>query len=99
MNIILLVIDMNYFSGRMDEMMRGQKGWRELAVLGDKLNKFSGMIEGLIWSPRGSDVNDRGDDWAFEEVGELRQLYNLLVTLQLIHYNNIFLGDVFAALR
>ncbi|KAI6677975.1 hypothetical protein NL676_038771 [Syzygium grande] len=54
---------------RMDEMMRGQRGWRELAVLGDKINKFSGMIEGLIWSPKGSDVNGRIDDWAFEDVG------------------------------
>ncbi|XP_075488606.1 putative protein phosphatase 2C 60 isoform X2 [Primulina tabacum] len=52
---------------RMDEMMRGQKGWRELAVLGDKMNKFTGMIEGLIWSPRGSEKNDQIDDWAFEE--------------------------------
>lgn len=54
---------------RMDEMMRGQRGWRELAVLGDKINKFTGMIEGLIWSPRGANANDRLDDWAFEEVG------------------------------
>lgn len=52
---------------RMDEMMRGQRGWRELAVLGDKINKFSGMIEGLIWSPRGGDANGRIDDWAFED--------------------------------
>ncbi|KAI4379861.1 hypothetical protein MLD38_006105 [Melastoma candidum] len=52
---------------RMDEMMRGQRGWRELAVLGDKINKFSGMIEGLIWSPRGSDANGRIDDWVFED--------------------------------
>lgn len=52
----------------MDEMMRGQRGWRELAVLGDKLNKFTGMIEGLIWSPRNSEGNDQVDDWAFEEV-------------------------------
>ncbi|KAJ9167644.1 hypothetical protein P3X46_019261 [Hevea brasiliensis] len=52
---------------RMDEMMRGQRGWRELAVLGDKINKFTGMIEGLIWSPRGSDSNDQPDNWAFEE--------------------------------
>ncbi|KAL9248507.1 putative protein phosphatase 2C 60 [Drosera capensis] len=50
---------------RMDEMMRGQRGWRELAVLGDKINKFTGMIEGLIWSPRSSDGQD--DEWAFEE--------------------------------
>ena len=48
--------------------MRGQRGWRELSVLGDKLNKFTGMIEGFIWSPRGSDSNDQVDDWAFEEV-------------------------------
>ncbi|KAL3650930.1 hypothetical protein CASFOL_007333 [Castilleja foliolosa] len=52
---------------RMDEMMRGQRGWRELAILGDKINKFTGMIEGLIWSPRGGDKNDKVDDWAFEE--------------------------------
>lgn len=57
------------FLCRMDEMMRGQRGWRELAVLGDKMNKLSGMIEGLIWSPRSSESNDRVDDWAFEEVG------------------------------
>uniref|UniRef100_A0A0E0LE43 protein-serine/threonine phosphatase n=1 Tax=Oryza punctata TaxID=4537 RepID=A0A0E0LE43_ORYPU len=52
---------------RMDEMMRGQRGWRELQALGDKINQISGMIEGLIWSPRGSDSNDQHDDWAFEE--------------------------------
>ncbi|KAG2700351.1 hypothetical protein I3760_07G226500 [Carya illinoinensis] len=52
---------------RMDEMMRGQRGWRELAVLGDKINKFTGMIEGLIWSPRSSDSSEQADDWAFEE--------------------------------
>ncbi|XP_059275319.1 probable protein phosphatase 2C 60 isoform X2 [Lycium ferocissimum] len=52
---------------RMDEMMRGQRGWRELAALGDKLNKFTGMIEGLIWSPKNGDGNNHVDDWAFEE--------------------------------
>ncbi|XP_057520932.1 probable protein phosphatase 2C 60 [Amaranthus tricolor] len=52
---------------RMDEMMRGQRGWRELAVLGDKINKFTGMIEGLIWSPRSGDGNEHDDDWAFED--------------------------------
>uniref|UniRef100_A0A7N0SV74 protein-serine/threonine phosphatase n=1 Tax=Kalanchoe fedtschenkoi TaxID=63787 RepID=A0A7N0SV74_KALFE len=52
---------------RMDEMMRGQRGWRELAVLGDKINKISGMLEGLIWSPRSSDSNSQLDDWTFEE--------------------------------
>uniref|UniRef100_I1KGR5 protein-serine/threonine phosphatase n=1 Tax=Glycine max TaxID=3847 RepID=I1KGR5_SOYBN len=52
---------------RMDEMMRGQRGWRELAVLGDKIEKLSGMLEGFIWSPRSSEANDRVNDWAFEE--------------------------------
>ncbi|XP_038714086.1 probable protein phosphatase 2C 21 [Tripterygium wilfordii] len=52
---------------RMDEMMCGQRGWRELAVLGDKIDKFSGMIEGLIWSPRSGEVNELMDDWPSEE--------------------------------
>ncbi|KAJ7951996.1 Protein phosphatase 2C family protein [Quillaja saponaria] len=52
---------------RMDEMMRGQRGWRELAILGDKIEKFSGMIEGLIWSPKNGEVNHHVDDWPFEE--------------------------------
>lgn len=52
----------------MDEMMRGQRGWRELAVLGDKMEKLSGMLEGFIWSPRSSEANERADEWAFEEV-------------------------------
>ncbi|KAJ6687334.1 hypothetical protein OIU74_016089 [Salix koriyanagi] len=51
----------------MDEMMRGQRGWRELAALGDKINKFTGMIEGLIWSPRCGGSDEQPDDWAFEE--------------------------------
>ncbi|KAJ6745338.1 PROTEIN PHOSPHATASE 2C [Salix koriyanagi] len=52
---------------RMDEMMCGQRGWRELAALGDKINKFTGMIEGLIWSPRRGGSNEKPDDWVFEE--------------------------------
>ncbi|XP_038692116.1 probable protein phosphatase 2C 21 [Tripterygium wilfordii] len=52
---------------RMDEMMCGQRGWRELAVLGDKSDKFSGMIEGLIWSPRSGEVNEHMDDWPSEK--------------------------------
>lgn len=52
---------------RMDEMMRGQRGWRELAILGDKIDKFSGMIEGFIWSPRSTDTNEQTDDWHSEE--------------------------------
>lgn len=52
----------------MDEMMRGQRGWRELSVLGDRINKFSGVIESLIWSPRGGETSHQLDEWAFEEV-------------------------------
>ncbi|MFQ6619218.1 hypothetical protein Gotur_000131 [Gossypium turneri] len=62
--VLMIVFSSIY---RMDEMMRGQRGWRELAILGDKINKFTGMIEGLIWSPRGGDSNDQVDNWAFEE--------------------------------
>ncbi|KAH7564966.1 hypothetical protein JRO89_XS09G0093400 [Xanthoceras sorbifolium] len=53
---------------RMDEMMRGQRGWRELAILGDKIDQFSGMIEGLIWSPKSGEANDHMDNWPSEEV-------------------------------
>ncbi|GMN36305.1 hypothetical protein TIFTF001_005914 [Ficus carica] len=57
---------------RMDEMMRGQRGWRELAILGDKIDKASGVLEGLIWSPRGGEVkrgefSNHADDWSSEE--------------------------------
>nr|XP_048331853.1 probable protein phosphatase 2C 60 isoform X3 [Ziziphus jujuba var. spinosa] len=61
---------------RMDEMMRGQRGWRELAILGDKIDKVSGVIEGLIWSPKAGDVNngedkDHFNDWPSEEAYNL----------------------------
>ena len=48
--------------------MRGESGWRELSALGDKINKLTGMKEGLIWSPRCGGSNEQTDDWAFEEV-------------------------------
>uniref|UniRef100_A0A0A8ZJX2 protein-serine/threonine phosphatase n=1 Tax=Arundo donax TaxID=35708 RepID=A0A0A8ZJX2_ARUDO len=53
---------------RMDEMMKGQRGWRELTELGDKGNKITGMLEGIIWSPKGGDSGNLGDGWATEEV-------------------------------
>ncbi|KAK9014991.1 hypothetical protein V6N11_006126 [Hibiscus sabdariffa] len=52
---------------RMDEMMCGQRGWRELAVLGDKIDQVSGLIEGFIWSPRSGEANKSFDDWPSEE--------------------------------
>ncbi|GLJ15749.1 hypothetical protein SUGI_0259200 [Cryptomeria japonica] len=54
---------------RMDEMMRGQRGWRELAILGDKFNRFTGYLEGFIWSsPKHTEGKDekQEDNWAFE---------------------------------
>ncbi|KAL8123111.1 putative protein phosphatase 2C 60 [Apium graveolens] len=51
---------------RMDEMMCGQRGWRELAILGDKVDQFNGMIDGLIWSKSG-EATSQLDDWASEE--------------------------------
>lgn len=64
--------------------MRGQRGWRELSILGDKLNKFTGVIESLIWSPRG-EASNKVDDWAFEEVLILLLLY-LSIFLLLLFY-------------
>lgn len=69
-------------SCRMDEMMRGQRGWRELAILGDKIDKVSGVIEGFIWSPKAGDVNSREDnenfdDWLQEEVSMPTDIYFL----------------------
>ncbi|XP_076909308.1 putative protein phosphatase 2C 60 isoform X1 [Bidens hawaiensis] len=52
---------------RMDEMMCGQRGWRELAILGNKMDQFSGMIEGLIWSPRSGKLKALEDNWSTEE--------------------------------
>ncbi|CDO98241.1 unnamed protein product [Coffea canephora] len=52
---------------RMDEMMCGQRGWRELSVLGDKMQKVTGMIEGLIWSPRSGEANSQINDWPSEQ--------------------------------
>ncbi|KAI3802598.1 hypothetical protein L1987_30737 [Smallanthus sonchifolius] len=52
---------------RMDEMMRGQRGWRELAILGEKIDKFSGMKEGLIGLTESAEVKTQNDDWSVEE--------------------------------
>lgn len=59
--------------------MRGQRGWRELAVLGDKINKFTGMIEGLIWSPRSGEGSAQVDEWAFEEVITYLRILNIMM--------------------
>ncbi|KAF7830365.1 putative protein phosphatase 2C 60 [Senna tora] len=47
---------------RMDEMMSGQRGWRELAMFGGKLKKLSATIQKWIWSSRRN-----RDNWATEK--------------------------------
>ncbi|WOH09957.1 hypothetical protein DCAR_0729418 [Daucus carota subsp. sativus] len=34
---------------RMDEMMSGERGWRELATMGDTMDQITGKIEGFFW--------------------------------------------------
>jgi len=75
----------------MDEMMCGQRGWRELARLGDKMDKFSGMIEGLIWSPKGSEVNDHVDDWPYEEVIITNRFFLLIFFFFIFFFLLLFL--------
>lgn len=69
-------------------MMRGQRGWRELAVLGDKIDKVSGLIEGFIFSPKSVEVksgafNDHTDQWSSEEVLVTPSLLQLHLTMTL----------------
>ena len=33
----------------MDEMMSGERGWRELATMGDTMDQITGKIEGFFW--------------------------------------------------
>lgn len=53
--------------------MRGQRGWRELAALGDKINKLSCKIEGLIYAPRCGISQNQADEWASEVVSNYIQ--------------------------
>lgn len=46
--------------------MKGQRGWRELAELGDKGQKFTGMLEGIIWSPKPGESDKPEDTWTEE---------------------------------
>lgn len=52
----------------MDEMMCGQRGWRELAILGDRIDQFNGMIVGLLWSKNNEIKECDTDDWHAEKV-------------------------------
>lgn len=62
------MILINVYQCRMDEMMCGQRGWRELAILGDKIDQFNGMIEGLLWSKNDEVKEGHIDDWPSEKV-------------------------------
>jgi hypothetical protein len=65
---------------RMDEMMKGERGWRELQILGDKGRRFSGMWDGPstgstrddpaspISSTNGIFIESSDEDWTQEEV-------------------------------
>lgn len=47
---------------RMDEMMKGERGWRELQLLGEKVSRFGGIWEGHGHSasiPRESNESER----------------------------------------
>ncbi|CAM6009568.1 unnamed protein product [Sphagnum balticum] len=64
---------------RMDEMMKGERGWRELQILGDKGRRFSGMWDGPstgstrddpaspISSTNGIFIESSDEDWTQEE--------------------------------
>ncbi|GKA96153.1 probable protein phosphatase 2C 60 [Tanacetum coccineum] len=54
------------FLCRMDEMMCGQHGWRELAILGDKKDQSSDMMEALGGSSK-SGEEGHDEDWSVEE--------------------------------
>ncbi|KAM0862482.1 hypothetical protein ACQ4PT_045247 [Festuca glaucescens] len=51
---------------RMDEMMQGHRGWRELNELGDKGQKLAGMLEGMVRSPKGGNSGRPWDGWSEE---------------------------------
>lgn len=58
---------------RMDEMMKGQRGRRELAILGDKQSRDTTSLDRNTWStPRDVEIRTEveDDDWTSEEVHE-----------------------------
>jgi hypothetical protein len=68
----------------MDEMMKGERGWRELQLLGEKGSRFGGIWEGhghSVSKSRGATASEgsicsaltepNDDKWIEEEVEEL----------------------------
>lgn len=51
---------------RMDEMMRGERGWRELAKFEDRVDRFSRINYDSMCSPMSDEFNDQNDDWTEE---------------------------------
>ncbi|XP_050160396.1 probable protein phosphatase 2C 60 [Malus sylvestris] len=83
---------------RMDEMMRGQRGWRELAVLGDKIDKVSGLIERFIFSPKSveaksSAFNDHVGQWSSEEVLFTQRLLKLTACVAIIRNKQLVVAN------
>ncbi|CAA2974399.1 probable protein phosphatase 2C 60 isoform X2 [Olea europaea var. sylvestris] len=52
---------------RMDEMMCGERGQRELALFAGKIDQPRGILEGSIQSPKSGEVNGQIDDWSSKE--------------------------------
>ena len=50
----------------MDEMMRGERGWRELAKFEDRVDRFSRINYDSMCSPMSDEFNDQNDDWTEE---------------------------------
>lgn len=53
---------------RMDEMMCGERGWRELATMGDTMDQISGRLEGFLWHKHHAENKEQIDDWTPEKV-------------------------------
>lgn len=53
--------------------MRGERGWRELATMGDTTDQLYGRIEGFIWhknhyEKHQAENKEQIDDWIPEKV-------------------------------
>lgn len=74
--------------------MRGERGWRELATMGDTTDQLYGRIEGFIWHKNHSEKHhsekhqaenkEQVDDWTAEKVFTLACISCIL----LFHHPN-----------
>lgn len=68
--------------------MRGQRGWRELAILGEKADQFS-MMEELNGPPKSGEVKSQNDDWTVEEVISLSYVLSCDEWISLSYVSNV----------